>query len=144
MKLRPHRRECQRFINLTSLIDIVFNLLIFFMVATSFDHVTEINLNLPTAESGQAIINQQILEITIDAQGRYYLNGNALPDQTSTTVHNSLQEAIKNIDPNHAIKIPLVINADGQATHQAVVNVMDAARQLGLTQITFNTRNNLN
>lgn len=155
MNLRPHRRECPRFINLTSLIDVVFNLLLFFMVTTSFSRTTEITIDLPTAESGQPPHEERTIEVIIDAQGHYYLTEHqterALADQDLATVRTALQEAAEAIEDVHSSgrtppqdatnerDLLLVLNADGKAPHQAVVTVMDAARQIGLTHLTFAT-----
>ncbi|CAK0772331.1 biopolymer transport protein ExbD [Gammaproteobacteria bacterium] len=162
MNLRPRRRECPRFINLTSLIDVVFNLLLFFMVTTSFNRATEITLDLPTAESGQPPHEERTIEVTIDAQGHYYLTEHqgerALADQEPATVRAALQEAAEAMETASAAarssgrsssrsgnttderELLVVVNADGRAPHQSVVTVMDAARQVGLTHLTFATR----
>ncbi len=137
MNLRPRRQACPRFINLTALIDVVFNLLLFFMVTTSFTQKTEIHLELPTADSAESAHAENNIEVSIDAQGRYHLQGETLPDQSLPTIRTALQGAAS----LSGSKEPwVVIDADGLASHQSVVTVMDAARQVGLTHLTFATR----
>ena len=145
MNLRPQRRECPRFINLTSLIDVVFNLLLFFMVTTSFTHKTEIKLDLPSATSGQATHEESSIEVSVDAKGRYALIGShgeaqPLANQSLATVRTALQTAADALKANGTQDPSVVIDADGLAPHQSVVTVMDAARQVGLVHLTFATR----
>ncbi len=137
MNLRPQRRECPRFINLTSLIDVVFNLLLFFMVTTSFSQKTELSLELPSATSGKAAVEETTIEVMIDAQGHYAIKGTALPNQEPATLRAALQAAAL---ATHQQEPLLVISADGQSPHQAVVTVMDAAQGLGLTHLSFATQ----
>jgi biopolymer transport protein ExbD len=121
-------------INLTPLIDVVFLLLIFFMVSTTFIHESEITLNLPEASKNAQEDKTQALSISIDSKGRYYLNGVALVNTQMETLKRAMSAAAGVDQPQ------VVISADGNATHQNVINVMDAARQLGLLKITFTTR----
>ncbi len=122
-------------INLTPLIDVVFLLLIFFMVSTTFIHESEITLNLPEASKNQQEDKPQALSISIDSKGRYYLNGVALVNSQLETLKQAMSAAAAGLDEPQ-----IVISADGNTSHQNVVNVMDAARQLGLLKITFTTR----
>ncbi|CAK0762701.1 biopolymer transport protein ExbD [Gammaproteobacteria bacterium] len=127
----------------------------FFMVTTSFNRATEISLDLPTAESGQPPHEERMIEVTIDAQGRYYLTEHqgerALADQDPATIRAALQEAVETIEKSRSRPLSspnatneqdllVVVNADGHAPHQSVVTIMDAARQVGLTHLTFATR----
>ncbi len=122
-------------INLTPLIDVVFLLLIFFMVSTTFVHESEITLNLPEASRNQLEDKPEKLTISIDSQGRYYLNGVALVNSQLEILKRAMGAAAVGMnDPQ------IVITADGNTSHQHVVNVMDAARQLGFLRITFTTR----
>lgn len=122
-------------INLTPLIDVVFLLLIFFMVSTTFVHESEITLNLPEASRTELEDKPQSLSISIDNQGRYYLNGVALLNTQLETLKKAMSAAAIGLDEPQ-----IVITADGDTSHQNVVNVMDAARQLGFLKITFTTR----
>ena len=122
-------------INLTPLIDVVFLLLIFFMVSTTFNRESEIVLELPEAAGELSDTEREVIDITIDAQGRYYVNQNELVNTQAETLKRALKDAAgERKDP------PLVISADGRTPHQAVITAMDAARQLGFLHLTFATR----
>jgi len=122
-------------INLTPLIDIVFLLLIFFMVSTSFQRESEIEITLPQAGPELLEVQPETIEIAVDADDRIYVNQVQILNSSTRTVRDALQElTLEAEDPT------LVVNADARATHQAVIRVMDAARQLGLERIPFATR----
>jgi len=122
-------------INLTPLIDIVFLLLIFFMVSTSFQRESEIEITLPQAGPELLEVQPETIEIAVDADDRIYVNQVQILNSSTRTVRDALQElTLEAEDPT------LVVNADARATHQAVIRVMDAARQLGLERITSATR----
>ncbi len=133
MNFRPRRNESPE-VNITPLIDVVFLLLIFFMVSTTFRHHFEISLDLPRASSEQPAAPAKV-ELAIDAEGHYYLDGRRLVNQRLETLERALAR-IAEADP----KTPLVIAADGRTPHQAVITAMDAARRAGLTRLTFATR----
>lgn len=122
-------------INLTPLIDVVFLLLIFFMVSTTFERDSELSIELPQASADAAARNPQSIEVTIDARGRFYVDGRQLVNTQPQTLLQALRDASEDRDAP-----PLVISADANTPHQAVVQVMDAARQLGLVRLTFATR----
>ncbi|NIR32117.1 MAG: biopolymer transporter ExbD [Gammaproteobacteria bacterium] len=134
MNLRP-RREREPDINLTPLIDVVFLLLIFFMVSTTFERSSELAIELPEATTEPAQQEPEAIEVAIDASGRYYVNGTELINTQLSSVKQALSRAAGGRDDP-----PIVISADGRSPHQAVVTVMDAARQLGLVHLTFSTR----
>ncbi len=119
------------------------------MVTTSFNQSAEISLQLPEAETGQPPSQEHIIEVTVDAQGHYYLGLQPLSGEDVNTLRTALQN--RALETTIDLKNPtsatttdqtrlLVIKADGHAPHQAVVRVMDIARQLGLTHITFSTQ----
>lgn len=133
MNFRP--RQSQNVdINLTPLIDVVFLLLIFFMVTTTFDRASELKINLPQA--AQAPEEQQVerLELVIDAAGNYFLDGNELVNTRPETVRAALEKRAAGRQD-----IPLIIRADANTPHQAVVTAMDAAQKLGLTRMSIAT-----
>lgn len=134
MMLR-HNRKDEPDLNITPLIDVVFLLLIFFMVSTTFDKQAEISIELPEA-SGKPAQNEKFkIEISIDSAGHYFVNQRRIKDEKLST----LKRAIELTLADH--KQPqLVISADRKTPHEAVVRAMDAARQLGLTHLTFATR----
>lgn len=121
-------------INLTPLIDVVFLLLIFFMVSTTFTKETRLSLELPEAEGEPVASERQILEITVSANGRYAVQGKNLVNSKPTTLRKALQEV-----SNSNSKLPLVIVADAQAPHQAVVTAMDVAGKLGFVNLSIAT-----
>ncbi|RLA31027.1 MAG: biopolymer transporter ExbD [Gammaproteobacteria bacterium] len=131
MNLRPRPRERIE-INLTSLIDVVFLLLIFFMVSTTFDRFSELQIKLPEADGEMAESDPSVLELVIDSDGRYYIDR----EQVLNTELETLKRALAKTAPAGR-DVPLVINADARTPHQAVITAMDAARQIGLMQISF-------
>ena len=129
-----HRKDEEPEVNITPLIDIVFLLLIFFMISTTFKQEFEVGIELPQAESESRLV-EKILEISIDKQGTYYLNGQKLVNTQFQTIKQALQKVAKG-----NFKLPVVISADGQTPHQAVIRAMDAAKQLGFSRLTFATQ----
>lgn len=129
---RQSREEVN--VNLTPLIDVVFLLLIFFMVSTTFTKETRLSLELPEAEGTPAANERQVLEITISANGRYAVQGKALVNSKRTTLGKALEEVSKSNN-----KLPLVIVADAQAPHQAVVTAMDVAGKQGFVNLSIAT-----
>ncbi len=125
----PRRRRIEEGVNLTPMIDVVFLLLIFFMVSTSFTKENRLTLDIPTASGEKTVKPVEELEVLIDEFGRYRINDRALPNDSLQT----LQAAISRVSPD--AKLPLVIVADSQAPHAAVVRVMDAAGRLGFTAV---------
>ena len=131
------KRDNEPELNLTPLIDVVFLLLIFFMVSTTFERESEISIELPEATGEEVETQQFVIEISIDSQGGYFINQKRLKDNKIET----LKLGLRKIRGQH--KDPkLVINADKNTPHQAVVIAMDAARQLGLVHLTFATKLN--
>jgi len=122
-------------INLTPLIDVVFLLLIFFMVSTTFTRETQLSVDLPEAEGQEREAPEEEIEILIDESGRYRINGQALVDNRMRT----LQAAIYKISAGDTT-LPLIITADAQAAHQDVVRAMDAAGQMGFVHLSITTR----
>ena len=135
MNLRPHRKHPIE-PNLTPLIDVLFLLLIFFMVSTTFDDKSRINIVLPEATSNeQKAQMEEFLEVTVDAKGRYYVNQKEVINTELTTLRRAIAKA-----GGGNVELPVIITADAKATHQAVLKVMDAASQLGYTHMTFKAR----
>lgn len=135
MKFRRQRGE-EIGVNLTPLIDVVFLLLIFFMVSTTFKKETHISLNLPEAEGEQIAAENNQIEIVISAKGEFSINERALINNEFET----LRAAIKKVGKGDT-ELPVIISADGNAPHQSVVNAMDAAGQLGYSRLSITTRN---
>jgi biopolymer transport protein ExbD len=121
-------------VNVTPLIDVVFLLLIFFMVSTTFQRESEIEVVLPQAEVGAKMPDDFVLEVTVDAEGTYYVNGQRVINSKIETLKKAMQEvAGDRKDP------PIILSADAKTPHQAVITVMDAARQLGFVHLNFAT-----
>lgn len=138
MNFRSRRRDDVD-LNILPLIDVVFLLLIFFMVTTTFERDSEISITLPEA-SREAVQEQpEAIAIDIDQQGRVYINEQALDDAQSPTIRAALEAAVAEVDTGQE-QPAIIISADEAATHQSVIKVMDIARQIGLRRITFATR----
>ncbi len=134
MKLRQSQHQDPD-INLAPLIDVVFLLLIFFMVSTSFNRESAISVDLPEATAQKQELEQQPIELTIDRQGIFYINGKKVINNQIVT----LIKALKSVVTDTA-EVALLISADGLTPHQAVVTAMDAARTLGITQLSLATK----
>ena len=133
MKFKRQQRE-ELELNLTPLIDVVFLLLIFFMVSTTFQKESEISLQLPKASENATTTDTQKIEVVINAAGRYYVNDQELVKSDAESLQSALY---KLIDGNR--DIPLTIRADAQTPHQAVVTAMDAAGKLGMLKMSIAT-----
>jgi len=131
------RVRTQPEVNLTSLIDVVLLLLIFFMVSTSFVKQSQINISLPQAENS-AIVEEppEHIDIMITATGTYLVNGRELINNRPETIRNALQKV--SVGDN---RLRLTISADANAKHQHVVTAMDVAGRLGFTHISIATVN---
>lgn len=130
MNFRRHKKDKLE-LSMTPMIDVVFLLLIFFMVTTTFNRETKLKVQLPEAQAEQAPANKR-LEVTINAQGIYFINSQQLVNQRLETLKRALSEAAGDSRDQ-----PLVISADAKTPHQAVISVLDVASQLSLTNIAF-------
>lgn len=129
------KRDRDLEVNITPLIDVVFLLLIFFMVSTTFQRESEITIELPESSGEVAESEKKVIEISIDNQGRYFVNQRRIKDTDIKT----LKQAIT-LTRGDEKEPKLIISADKMTPHQAVVRAMDAARQLGLVHLTFATK----
>ncbi|MFT5520325.1 MAG: biopolymer transport protein ExbD [Enterobacterales bacterium] len=121
-------------VNITPLIDVVFLLLIFFMVSTSFTRETQIELELPTATGNQLEVENKVVEISIDAEGNFYINKKPLINAQLTTIRRAILK-----ESEGDTRLPLIISADAKAPYQAVISAMDAAGQEGFSNIKMAT-----
>jgi biopolymer transport protein ExbD len=136
MKFRRSDQSKSVEINLTPLIDVVFLLLIFFMVSTTFDKQAQIQIHLPEAESSEQTEKlPNSIEIGIDAKGNYFVNEEELINSDADTLNKALIKIAAG-----KTDIPVIISADGQSPHQSVIRVLDVASHLGLTQMSFATK----
>ena len=123
-------------INFIPLIDVLLVILIFLMVTTTFSQFAELQINLPTAQAEKPEDKPAAVNVAVDAGGRYVVNGKAFIGQNV----DGLALELKRAAGDTAKEPVVIISADASATHQAVVNVMEAARQAGLSRITFATQ----
>ncbi|MCB1830999.1 MAG: biopolymer transporter ExbD [Chromatiaceae bacterium] len=136
MNLQPEKKQAIE-LNLTPLIDVVFLLLIFFMVSTTFDKESRIKVDLPEAATKDEQVAQEktVLDIIVDAQGRYYVNQREVLNKEPETLKRAIEQAA-----GDKRDLPVIITADANTTHQSVVIVMDVASQLGLNHMTFSAK----
>ena len=132
MNLRPHKQPPPD-LNITPLIDVVFLLLIFFMVSTTFERESQIQVELPRASAEEfPDTPPKFLDITVDREGRFYVNQQEVVNTEVETLKRAIAKAAKDQQD-----LPVIITADAQTPHRAVITVMDAASQLGYLQMTF-------
>ena len=135
MNLRPRRSEPPR-VDITPLIDVVFLMLIFFMVSTTFDKQTQLKVDLPQASSedvGESIPEK--IEITIDAKGQFYVNERELIKHDAETLRRTMQKIA-----DGRADLPIVVSGDRQAPLQSMMTVLDVAAQLGMARLSFVAR----
>lgn len=131
------RSKAEPEVNMTSLIDVVLLLLIFFMVSTSFVKQSQISIRLPEADSAAVVEDAPVqIDIMITEQGTYLVNNRELVNSRPETIRNALQKV-----SGGDTSLPLTISADANARHQHVVTAMDVAGKLGFTKISIATIN---
>ena len=134
MKFRKGKRDSAE-INLAPLIDVVFILLLFFVVTTTFTRETQLKVDLPQAQSAQPPeAEPKMLEVLVSAQSQFSLNGKELIAHDLPTLMSALEK-----EANGDKNLPIVISADANAPHQAVVIAMDAAGKLGFEKLRITT-----
>ena len=135
MNFRRGRREDYPEINLIPFIDILLVIVIFLAVTTSYARFAELKINLPTSSAEQTPTPPKQIEVAVAEDGRYQVDSITVGDASV----DKLAAALKQAAGDQAEPV-IVINADARAAHQSVVNVMEAARRVGLTRITFVTQ----
>jgi biopolymer transport protein ExbD len=135
MIFRKGRREDYPEINLIPFIDILLVIVIFLAVTTTYARFAELKINLPTSSAEQTPTQPKQIEVAVAENGRYQIDSTAIGDASVDQLAAALQQAAG--DQREPV---VVINADARATHQSVVNVMEAARRVGLSRITFATQ----
>ena len=133
MNFRQRTPSAEPEINLIPFIDVLLVVLIFLMLTTSWSRLTEINMTLPLADAQKQKDRPQQIVLSVTAQGQYAVNKSPI-DGTSVSALAAV------LGPLASKEATLVISADAQASHQSVVNAMEAARRTGLSQITFATQ----
>lgn len=133
-----HRKKKEKLeISITPMIDVVFLLLIFFMVTTTFNRETALNIKLPEADGSEPEKHLKEINLSIDADGIYYLTGeDGLPHQLVNQKKETLKQELLKL-AGHSRAIPFIISADGKTPHQSVITALDIASQVGFTRITF-------
>ena len=132
MKFRPTPREAPE-ISITPLIDVVFLLLIFFMVSTTFERRSELNVQLPEAGAPAGSGEDAVIDVVIDAEGGVRVEGRLLDEPRS----DALRRALASAAVGQELAPRVVVSADARTPHQSVITVMDAARQAGLYRLSF-------
>jgi biopolymer transport protein ExbD len=135
MNFRKGRREDYPEINLIPFIDILLVIVIFLAVTTTYARFAELKINLPTSSAEHTPNPPKQIEVAVAENGRYQIDSTAIGEVTVDELSAALKRAASGLS-----EPVIVINADAQATHQAVVNVMEAARRAGLARITFATQ----
>ncbi|OJW53893.1 MAG: biopolymer transporter ExbD [Thiobacillus sp. 65-1059] len=135
MNFRRGRREDYPEINLIPFIDILLVIVIFLAVTTTYARFAELKINLPTSSAAQTPNPPRQIEVAVAENGRYQIDNTAVGEASIDELAAALKKAAAGRD-----EPVVVINADARAAHQSVVNVMEAARRVGLTRITFATQ----
>ena len=132
MNLRPRRKEPPR-IDITPLIDVVFLMLIFFMVSTTFDKQTQLKVDLPEASAQeQSEDKPEQIEIKVDKAGHFFVNDQALIQQNADTLKRAMQKLADGRQD-----LPVMVYGDKEAPYKAMMTVMDVAGQLGMSHLSF-------
>jgi biopolymer transport protein ExbD len=122
-------------INLIPMIDVLLVILLFLMVTTTFSQISELQINLPAAQADKPQDKPAVINVAVDSAGRYVINGKPFIGKEVDALSIELKRSAgSSVDP------VVLISADATTTHQAVVNVMEAARQAGLSKVTFATQ----
>ncbi len=135
MNFRKGRREDYPEINLIPFIDILLVIVIFLAVTTTYARFAELKINLPTSRAEQTPSQPKQIEVAVAESGRYQIDDTTIGDASVEELAAALQKAAGSMS-----EPVVVINADARAAHQSVVNVMEAARRVGLSRITFATQ----
>ena len=122
-------------INLTPLIDVVFLLLIFFMVSTTFTKESHLSIDLPEASPQANRVADTQIEISVTRNGDYAINGVTLINRETDTLKTAIEKVSEGDN-----SIPMIITADSATPHQSVVTAMDVAGQLGFTKLSITTK----
>jgi biopolymer transport protein ExbD len=134
MNFRPGSRD-EPEINLIPFIDVLLVVLIFLMLTTTYSKFTQLQVNLPVADAQAQRSTPKEVVVAVSSDGRYAINQQLLDGASVEALTRALQQASQD-----SREIVIIISADAAATHQSVINVMDAARRAGLVQITFATQ----
>ena len=136
MNFRRKKRE-KLDITLISMIDVLFVLLLFFMVSTTFNRNTQVKITLPEANGAEAEQAPKMVTLTIDVNGIYYLKGSdGLPHELVNQQLETLKQELRTVAEQSKDQ-PFIIDADGKTPHQAVISALEAAGDAGFNHVTF-------
>lgn len=121
-------------LNLISLVDVVLLLLIFFMVSTTFNRESQLQVDLPEASSEPTEVPKEVLEITINVDGEYFINEQQVINAEPETLRRAIIQAV-----GDRRDMPVIVRSDARTPFQAVVTVMDVTGKLGMTQLSLAT-----
>jgi len=130
---RPHSSEPE--INLIPFIDVLLVILIFLMLTTTYGRLTQLDMQLPKADSGQQESKPNEIRVSVSSDGRYVVQKVAINPSDVVALTSALSQAAK--DSPQAL---VVISADAQASHQSVIQVLEAAQKSGLQNLTFSAQ----
>ena len=138
MDFRKGKSRSEPEINLIPFIDVLLVILIFVMVTTTYSRFTELQINLPTADANVAQQRPHEIQIGVDSHGNYKINQKPIAKIDVNDLAESLKKAASEMATGADQPDPvIVINADGAASHQSVIDILEAARLAGLSKITF-------
>ncbi|MFD0913262.1 ExbD/TolR family protein [Methylophilus luteus] len=142
MNFKRGVRDEELEINFIPLIDVLLVIIIFLIVSATFSRTSELQINLPTADASSPQEKPITITVEVDASGRYLVNGKEANGAVVSELSSALAQAGAK---GPAGKEPtIIINADAKATHQSVINIMEASRLANYTHITFATQVNAN
>lgn len=124
-------------INLIPFIDVLLVILIFLMVSTTYSKFTELQITLPTADAEKAVERPFEINVMVDSQGRYAVNNVQVSFRDVRGLADEMRNAASGKGGDTRKDPIVIINADGTATHQSVINVLEAARLAGFERVTF-------
>lgn len=139
MNFRPRKKD-EPEINLIPFIDVLLVILIFLMLTTTYSKITEMKITLPVADAAQQRDRPREIIVAVTADGRYAVNKTIIDDKGVDSMARALAEAAKAGGAGSVV----IISADAMAPHQSVITVMEAARRVGLMQVTFATQSSAN
>jgi biopolymer transport protein ExbD len=139
MNFKRGVRDEELEINFIPLIDVLLVIIIFLIVSATFSRTSELQINLPTADANAPQEKPLTIMVEVDASGRYMVNGKAANGAAVAELSAALTQAAGNASGKEPT---IIINADAKATHQSVINIMEAARMANYTHITFATQVN--
>jgi biopolymer transport protein ExbD len=138
MDFRKGKTRSEPEINLIPFIDVLLVILIFIMVTTTYSRFTELQINLPTADANVAQQRPHEIQIGVDSHGNYKINQKPVAKIDVNDLAESLKKAVSDMSTGADQPDPvIIINADGAASHQSVIDILEAARLAGLSRITF-------